>query len=155
VTITNAKLLMDENQYRQTYLEVNTAPCVFERAILRRCGTCPHAQRLNIAEREAVGCQSEKARPVCREFLDIMYSKSVFAIRPDQEHSPLPFGKEIKIQCGGLLGLQSALTESDQIQIYPLLKQAMAEYGQIEQLPFDQIVREVNAFKSRRKHKSV
>lgn len=155
MTIAKAKKPMDENQYRHIYHEVNTAPCVFERAILRRCGTCAHAQRLNIAEREAVGCQSESARPVCRDFLDIMYSKSVFAIRPEQEHSPLPFGKEIKIQCGGLLGLQSALTESGPIEIYPLLKQAIAEYGQIERLPFEHIMREVNAFKSRRKRKSV
>ncbi len=142
---------MDENQYRQTYREVNAVPCVFERAILRRCGSCEYAQRLNIAEREAVSCKSGDARASCRNFLDIMHGKSMFAVRPEQENAPLPFGKEIKIQCGSLLGLQSEMSEPSPIDIHRLLDQAITKYGEVEKLPFETIVREVNAFKSRRK----
>jgi hypothetical protein len=145
---------MDENEYRQTYRQVNTLPCVFERAVLRRCGICQHAQRLNLAEREAVGCQSSIARPTCQQFLSVMHQKSVFAVRSEQADTPLPFGKEIKIQCGAILGLQTELGLVAPIDIHNALTQAAKVHGSIDTLPYENIVREVNAFKTRRRRKS-
>ena len=142
---------MDENEYRQTYQQVNTQPCVFERAVLRRCGNCHHALRLNLAEREAVACQSDTARPMCQQFLDIMHQKSFFAVKTDQAAAPLPFGKEIKIQCGALLGLQAELGLDTPIEIHDALMQAVASNGTLAKLPFENIMRHVTAFKTRRR----
>lgn len=144
---------MDENQYRQTYQQINALPCVFERAILRRCAVCMHAQRLNIAEREAVSCQSESRRSLCQEFLELMHQKSLFAIKPENPDEPLPFGKEIKIQCGALLGLQTELAADAPVDISLVLEEVAQKYGGIDALPFENIVREVTAFRARRPRK--
>jgi hypothetical protein len=144
---------MDENQYRQTYQQINAQPCVFERAILRRCAVCHHAQRLNIAEREAVSCQSETDRPSCQQFLELMHHKSLFAIKTENPDEPLPFGKEIKIQCGALYGLQAELAAETPIDISLALGDAVGKYGGLDALPFENIVREVTAFKTRRPRK--
>lgn len=144
---------MDENQYRQAYQEINAQPCVFERAILRRCAVCRHAQRLNIAEREAVSCQSETNRALCRHYLKLMREKSLFAIRSENPDDPLPFGKEIKIQCGALLGLKSELTADAPIEISLGLEEAVRKYDSLDALPFEKIIREVRAFKTRRPRK--
>jgi hypothetical protein len=144
---------MDENQYRQTYQQVNALPCVFERAILRQCAICHHAQRLNIAEREAVSCQSESDRKLCREFLGLMHQKSQFAVKADNPDEPLPFGKEIKIQCGALLGLKTEMSADTPIDINLVLLEAVSRYSELEAFPFESLIREVTAFRTRRPRK--
>ena len=144
---------MDENQYRQTYQQINALPCVFERAILRRCAVCHYAQRLNIAEREAVSCQSETDRSLCQQFLDVMHQKSLFAVKADNPDEPLPFGKEIKIQCGALRGLQTEMLADAPADINLILVNAVKKYSKLGNFPFENIVREVTAFKTRRQRK--
>ncbi len=142
---------MDEDQYRETYQHVNELPCVFERAILRLCGTCENAQRLNIAEREAVKCLSENSHKDCKEFLAVVHEKSAFAIGEQNPAEKLPFGKEIKIQCGSIAGLKSLLDKDGaDLEIHALIQTATADSGGINNLPYENIVREVSAFKSRR-----
>jgi len=142
---------MDEQQYRQTYRQVNELPCVFERAILRRCGTCEDAQRLNLAEREAVKCLSGDSHKDCKEFLTIVHEKSAFAIGDRNPGEKLPFGKEIKIQCGSIVGLKGVLDrDNTDMGIHTLIHTATTASGDIDKLPFEIIVREISAFKSRR-----
>ncbi len=141
---------MDEEQYRETYQQINTLPCVFERAILRRCGTCESAQRLNIAEREAVKCLSENSHKDCKEFLEIVHEKSTFAIGLPNPGKKLPFGKEIKIQCGSIAGLRNEIyKEKNNFGIHALIRGATTDSGNIGNLSFENIIREISAFKSR------
>lgn len=143
---------MDEAQYRETYQQVNALPCVFERAILRRCGSCDSAQRLNLAEREAVKCLSESSHKDCEEFLAIVHKKSAFAIGEQNPGEKLPFGKEIKIQCGSIAGLRNALDQNDKdLGIHALIDAVTTSSVGISNLPFENIVREVSAFKRRRR----
>lgn len=142
---------MDEEQYRKTYQQVNELPCVFERAMLRRCGTCDSAQRINLAEREAVKCLTEDSHKDCKEFLAIIHGKSAFAIGEQNPGEKLPFGKEIKIQCGSIAGLDNALDQDNKdLGIHTLIQAATADCGDIKNLPFENIVRDIAAFKSRR-----
>ncbi|MEE8388335.1 MAG: hypothetical protein V3R65_07160 [Acidiferrobacterales bacterium] len=143
---------MDEEQYRETYQQINSLPCVFEHAILRRCGTCESAQHLNIAEREAVKCLSEALREDCKEFLAIIHEKSAFAIGQQTPGEKLPFGKEIKIQCGSIAGLRNALDkDGEDLGIHTLILNATTASGDINNLPFEKIIRDISAFTSRRR----
>lgn len=142
---------MDEDQYRETYNEINTSPCIFERAILRRCGECDHAQRLNLAEREAVKCLSPISRKECIEFLELVHEKSSFAIGLPNPGEKLPFGKEIKIQCGSITALRNEVDKEDnKLGIHALIQTATTNSGNLDNLPFERIIREISAFKSRR-----
>jgi hypothetical protein len=62
----------------------------------------------------------------------------------------------MKVQCGGLLGLQGAL-DKDKAEaatvdnIFALLRQAVEHYGGMERLPYGEIVKAVAAFEIRRR----
>lgn len=147
---------MDEKEFKKTFKDVNDAPCVFAKAILRRCARCSRSQKLFIAEREAVACKSPGARQVCAEVLEQLHLKATFALRLPHPQVVLPHGKELKVQCGGMLGLQQALLSEDEPaevveDIHDLLENALGDYGDTESLPYSEVVKGVTSFKPRGK----
>lgn len=147
--------MVDEEQYRRTYQEVITAPCPFEKAVLQRVCACPRAAKSNIAEREAVNCRSPEAQETCVAFLHYLRKRANFALGLKRTPGALPHAKAIKIQCGGLLGLQHALDpfaqETRVSDVYGLMNRAVKRFQKISKFPFDQIVREVSKYKGRRR----
>jgi hypothetical protein len=145
--------MVDEEQYRRTYQEVITAPCPFEKAILQRVCACPRATKCHIAEREAVNCQSPQAQETCVAFLHHVRKRANFALGLKRMPGALPHAKAIKIQCGGLLGLQNALDpfaqESRVSDVHGLMNRAIKRFQEMSNIPYDQIVREVNKYKGR------
>lgn len=147
---------MDEKEFKKTFRDVNEAPCVFAKAILRRCCRCSRSQKLFIAEREAVACKSPGARQRCLEVKEQLHEKAIFALRLPHPETVLPHGKELKVQCGGMLGLQQALREEEQLaevvdDINGLLESAIEDFGSVEALPYSEVVRGISTFKPRGK----
>lgn len=145
---------MEENEFKKTYRAVNNAPCVFAKAILRRCCTCSRSQKLFIAEREAVSCLSPGGRQRCEEVLEVLRDKASFALKQSHIVGPLPHAKELKVQCGGMLGLQESLTHQASelvADIHQLLEQSFEEYGSAEALPYSEVVRTITSFQPRNK----
>lgn len=145
---------MEESEYKKTFRSVNDAPCVFAKAILRRCCTCSRSQKLYIAEREAIACKSPGGRQRCNEVLTVLHSKAAFALKLPKIEGELPHAKELKVQCGGMLGLQESLRhESTNIvsDIHQLLEQSFEEYGSAEMLPYSEVVRGITHFIPRKK----
>ena len=145
---------MEESEYKKTFRSVNDAPCVFAKAILRRCCACSRSQKLFIAEREAIACKSPGGRQRCNEVLAILHDKAAFALKLPRIDSELPHAKELKVQCGGMLGLQESLKhESIDIvsDIHQLLEQSFEEYGSAEMLPYTEVVRGITRFIPRKK----
>ncbi|MGW8246756.1 MAG: hypothetical protein ACWGOV_01490 [Acidiferrobacterales bacterium] len=146
---------MDEDNYRSTYREFNDLPCLFEKAVLQRCCKCHLARHFNLAERVGVACSTMAAQEQCREFLSVMKDKSIFALQlTPTEDGKLPHAKKIKIQCGGVNGLQ-LLDESNDMNkdVNRLLNNAVEHFGSLDQLPFEQIVRSVVSFEGRKRRK--
>lgn len=148
---------MDEKEFKATYSEVNEQPCVFAKAILTRCCRCERAQRLYIAEREAVACKSPGAQQQCGEILQAFRRKARFALRLTHLDDRLPHGKEIKVQCGGVLGLRNALTPQceEQPDIRETLERGMSAYGEIDAFPFTEILKRITTYRARRSRQSV
>lgn len=147
---------MDEIEFKKTFKDVNDAPCVFAKAILRRCARCSRSQKLFIAEREAVACKSPGARQVCAEVLEQLRGKAMFALRLPYPEAVLPHGKELKVQCGGMIGLQQALLGEEEPaevveDIHDLLEEALRDYGEVASLPYSEVVKGVTSFKPRGK----
>lgn len=158
---------MEENEYRQTYESTIPQRCVFEKGILARKCNCSLARRCNLAEREAVACESGPSQNRCAQWLEQLREKAAFALQlPEMEgafspgpvpRSPLPHNKEMKIQIGGLLGLAQALSEDGQEavkNVNELLDRAMANWGDWAQVPFQQIVRAVSHYQGRARRRS-
>ena len=147
---------MDEQQYRDTYHAVNDRRCVFEKTINSRRCTCKQSRRFHLADREGIACRSASGNALCRELLEHMRSKARFALHLTHADSPLPHAREIKVQTGGLLGLQGLLypekSDADNIDnAIGLIDAALTEFGSLESLPYDIIIQAIVKFEGRKK----
>jgi len=148
--------LIDEDQYRSTYRQVNELPCPFERAILANRCRCSLSERILLAEREAAACRSAAARADCMALLEALREKSRFALKLTHVPGPLPFGKEIKVQVGGMLGLQ-AIIEPDLGDALPvrdvraMVREAVDRFGSLDALPYERLVSSVAGYQHRKR----
>ena len=90
------------------------------------------------------------------ELLDAMRRNARFSLHLTHTDGPLPHAKEIRVQVGGLLGLQKLLhpdraQEDTIVNIHGLACEAIERYAQIENLPYDLIVQTIVSFEGRRK----
>lgn len=149
---------MDESEFKKTHRSVNETPCAFAKAILRRCGQCSRARKLLIAERESVACNSPAAQQQCEALKGLLREKALFALQIKETDEPLPHGKEIKAQCGGLIGLRdvlaaAAVASGGLDDIHGMVTAAAEHYGDLESLPFTQVMRGVVHYQTRRRER--
>lgn len=144
--------MYDENAYRETYREVNPLQCVFERGVLRRCVDCSLAVRRNIAEREAVGCRQEEAHARCAAFKTALRHAAMFVLKIAHPDDPMPFVKELKLQCGGLRGLATTLGQGEVADVAGMLATAVARFGRVEALPYASFLGDIRSFEPRARH---
>jgi hypothetical protein len=147
---------MEEQQYRATYRAFNQRRCVFEKAINSRRCSCAQSARFNLADREGVACESDAGNALCIELLDAMRRNARFSLHITHADGPLPHAKEIRVQIGGLLGLQKLLhpdrAQAASVQnINGLATEALERYRRIEYLPYELIVQTIVSFEGRRK----
>ncbi len=161
---------MDEDQYRSVYKEMNPTRCYFEKLLLLRYGNCEQANKLFLAEREAYACQSDNAQQQCYKLLEHLRSNARFALQVTQIDGQLPHAKEIKVQVGGLFGLQQLLSQQNVTQtdilndddakfgeqsqtqapienVYATINKALIEYQSLELIPYNEIVKSIMKFK--------
>ena len=147
---------MDELHYRSTYSDINPQRCVFEKAINSRVCNCSKSQRFNLADREGVACQSKYALQRCEKLIKHLHENARFALqRLDVDR--LGHAQEIKIQNGGLLGLQIQLyvKKSENVEdIDAVLIDAEKKYKVIEDLPYSKIMQIISAYQIRAKRKT-
>lgn len=161
---------MDEDKYRALYKEMNPNRCYFEKLLLLRYGGCEQAKKLFLAEREAFACDSEDAQHQCFKVLEYLRSNARFALQMTQVDGPLPHAKEIKVQVGGLFGLQQLLSHQnltqtevlndddakfgDQSQehapienVFAVVNEAITEYKTLDSIPYNELVKAIVNFK--------
>lgn len=146
---------MDEQEYRSTYQSINELRCVFEKAILSRRCACSCCARFHLADREGAACESLSAHQRCSAFLHQLRHNALFALKLTQLQGELPHAKEIKVQTGGLLGLQQILSNeptADSVDdIAGLLTQALLHHPSLEALPYPRIMQSVVNFEGRKR----
>ena len=108
----------------------------------------------NLAEREVVSCRAQECRQACLEVIGNIRRRAKFALGLAHSPGELPHSKAVKIQCGGLLGLQEALGPVDEQarvrDIFALIRRARKRYGEFDALPFSQIMRSIASYEHRR-----
>lgn len=146
--------MVDETEFKRTYADINQIPCPFEKAILTNCCNCEKSIRILIGSREAGGCTERLAQQQCLEFLNCLHHVATFAVGHTRIDSPLPHGKEVRIQCGGLIGLQQILDKTETVttkaeNVYNLIKGALAKFRKLQNIPFDKLIRSVASYQYR------
>lgn len=150
---------MDEDQYRHTYSNVITVKCVYEKAINSRQTSCEQANKVRLADREAVACRSKENCQRCSAFLEVLREKSLFALKLLDHSGPLPHAKEIKVQMGSVIGLaidnEVKVVKGQKIEnIFALLNASLERYGNLEKLPYENFIRTIVNYEGRPKRKS-
>ncbi len=150
---------MDEDEYKELYHSVNTLRCAFEKAVLTRIFACEKLVKINIAEREAAGCTDPAAQRQCVELLERLRGSASFALGLTHVSGPLPHAKEVKAQCGGLMGLQEHTPGAHSgpgpgvENIHGLIAQAIGEFGGLETFPYSDVVRTIAAYEGRKRRR--
>lgn len=143
--------MVDEDAFKKTLRSNEQLPCPFGKAVLARCCDCAVAGKLSIAERESVHCTRENAHEQCVELFGQLRRNAMFALRLVHPDVPLTHAGNMKLQCGGLFGLQFAMDGSRQVSdVSALVAAAIQAYGSLEELPYSQIMQSVSAFRLRR-----
>jgi len=148
---------MEEDEYRNTYNAVNDRRCVFEKAVNSRRCSCSKSQRFHLADREGISCRSAAGNALCTGLLQLMRNNARFALHLTSVQGPLPHAKEIRVQTGGMLGLQGLVYSDKKEQasvddIIATIDAALQRYGRLEDIPFDIIVQGIVSFEGRKKH---
>lgn len=129
--------------------------CPFEKPILSAQCDCELAARFSVAEQMGVNCRSGIARNNCTTLLALLRNRARFALKVTDTSDNLPFGKELKVMIGGLLGLQRLLAPAADSalvgNIHALVRQAQGQYGSLAALPYQEIVKSIAAFRPRRR----
>lgn len=130
-----------------------TARCPFEKAILSAQCACELADPFSVAEQTGVNCRSDIARTNCTTLLALMRERARFALKVTDTSANLPFGKEMKVMVGGLIGLQGQLVAGPgRVEnIHALVQLVQARYGSLEALPYQELVKAITAFQPRRR----
>ena len=147
---------MDQDAFHKTYREINEQFCAYEKGILTRNCDCSLAEHFNIAEREGVRCQSEKAREQCLDLLDLLRQQARFTLKSNEQAATIPHAKAMKVQVGGMRGLKAALAPDQPVpvtidDIHGTIEAALAKFGALEALPFQIIIQQIAAYQGRKR----
>ena len=150
--------MVEEDEYRSTYHAVVRRRCVFEKAILTHRCACACSTRFYLADREGISCQSQRTQQRCAGFLVLLRENARFALGITAVAPELPHAKEIKVQNGGLLGLQRALrpdlSTEKVLDVARLIDMGIETYGSAAQFPYREIVKSVVTFEARKRPRS-
>ncbi len=154
---------MDEDQYRKVYHALNPNRCVFEKSLNNRHCDCELKQRFVIATREGIACPSEQALAECSLLLETLRNKARFALKIITVDGPLPHNKELRVQAGGMLGLQKLVTPKNTEKppqtgvtvhnIHQTVVATLLKYDSVEKLPYSDIVKDIVTYPVRKKRR--
>ena len=155
----DSALLMDEKQYKQTYSNINPNRCVFEKAINSRVCNCGQSQRFNLADREGVACTSKSSLYRCKQVINHLHDNARFVLQR-KDVKILGHAQEIKIQNGGLLGLQHQLISNEDQNlninvddIDAMISKAEKVFIKVDDFPYSKIVQVMSGYRIRPKRK--
>ena len=127
--------------------------CPFQVPQIKKDFGCTLGVGVTRRDGAAIACQSRSAsRHCCKLYKHLKHvGLAAFEIRDDLLHVPQSF--YIKVQYGGLLGLQRLLGETrrDIADISSLVAQLYDRYGAIENIPCSQVKTDIESHKVRRK----
>jgi len=147
----------NESAYKEARDTAIALPCPFERALLSLCANCSKSRKLLLAEREAISCTEQGANERCIAFHRALHTNARFALHMDP-NQPWPFGKEIRAQCGGVLGLKELLgfsaSDDSGSDIASLVSAGLQRHGAIADFPYSEIMRAIVHYEPRKRRDS-
>jgi hypothetical protein len=147
---------MEEDEYKSTYSELTSVPCVFEKALTNHRLKCPLSNHFCLADREGYSCESYESSVKCNKLLQKLRKNSAFALKIRDIDNPLPHNMEIRVQVGGVTGLARLINETIEVEplsllddVHGILNQVIEQFGSLDKLPYSEIIQSVVQFQGR------
>jgi hypothetical protein len=141
---------MNRTALRNARGQINRLPCVFEQALADRNAVCSLTETRTVAARVVIACTSPLARAQCGRLAGLLREKSVFALKLSPTGHRLPAAATMRIHCGGLDGMRRVLDpQAPAPDVHRLVCLARERHGDLDAMPFSEIVRGVAAWKGR------
>lgn len=151
---------MEEDEYKATYNEIAEIRCEFEKSLTNKRCKCAFSRHFNLADREGYSCKSSEKSSNCSKLLENLRDGSRFLLKLPRVGEPLPHNMEIRVQTGGLQGLQRVLhpdmaTPPVVDDIAAIVSKAVAVFGSLDSLPYSEIIQTIalTSVRKRRKNK--
>jgi hypothetical protein len=127
----------------------SASACVFAKALLARAAVCELSERRALAEHETIECPSPVARTNCATLAALLHERARFVLRLPSPGQPLIHAKALRLQCGGLLGLQRAL-DAPRADVHQMVGAAQQRHGSLTELPWASIVQVLAQWQAQR-----
>ena len=124
--------------------------CVFANALLARAASCELSRRESLAERDLLVCSSAVARINCATLAALLHERARFALKLPPPARPLVHAQAMRLQCGGLAGLQACLDEPVP-DVHRMVGQSQARHGSLTALPWERLVAAIVAWQPRQR----
>ncbi len=129
-----------------------TPICPFAKALLNGQSGCCHAESFHIAERHGIHCTQKGGQQQCKTFSDQLHQQSRFALGITQLPQQMTSNMELRIQCGGINGLQHALgKETSSTDIHQLVTEASSRFGGIAEIPYPEVIQSISRWSPRKR----
>jgi hypothetical protein len=127
--------------------------CAFSQTLLQEQFGCRNALAITRREGPDVCCTSAAVHADCAALFERMKAAALTAMAVVDDPLQMPRSVVVKVQFGGLLGLQAALdVTTDRVEdIAGLVGQALARYGDPAALPYDKLAEDIAAYQIKRR----
>lgn len=130
--------------------------CAFSQTLIGGQFACAHAEPVVRRGGAEIACRWADASQRCASLMQCLKDAALPAFGVEDDLLSMPHSVLVKIQFGGLLGVQRLLdaTRSDAdsvIDINALVEQALEKYGTTDAVPCAEIVTDITGFKPKRR----
>ena len=130
--------------------------CPFSAPLVKNDFACQHAQEIIRRGGSEIACQQMAAHAVCSKLHGQIKLAALAAMDLEDDLLTVPHNVLVKIQYGGLLGLQNLTAaqekRDDKIHnVVSLVSQAEAQFGMLENIPLQTICETIIDYKVQRR----
>jgi hypothetical protein len=130
--------------------------CAFSSTLVTNQFACENAEQVTRRGGPDIACTSDAAHQRCEKLFQQMKAAALPAFGVEDDLLSMPHSVLVKIQHGGLLGLQRLL-ESDAAgsaavpNVHALVEQAVGKYDNLDAIPCPALVQDMTGYKLRRR----
>lgn len=128
--------------------------CAFNATLLSDHFACPQGERVARRAGPDTACRAHASHERCAALFARLRQAAVPAFGCEDDLLSMPHSVLVKIQFGGLAGLQRLVTGADEsvvTDIDGLVARAAAKFGAIESVPCDELVEDMTTYLLRRR----
>lgn len=127
--------------------------CAFSQTLMGEQFGCRRALPITGRDGPEIGCDDEAAHRACAALRERLTDTALPALGY-AEGMEVPHSVPVKIQFGGLLGLQRLLGQDgpDRVEdIYALVDQAVSHFGRLDGVPYEQLIDAIAGYQLKRR----